>query len=398
MGVYYLFSYNLDLPGVNAKIIDKIKSFNELGLKVKGIVLYNSKEMNLDFLPDEYFEKHYFAPKNNNYKILKTRFLSPLNSFINNLMAVKQLYSNILTQKQISLLITRYGNSDYSSVWLMNKLKGNIIYESNTIEIEQMKLKYNGIFKSPLWITYDYLNEKYLGPVVLRKAKGVVCVTDEIAKYQQNRIGKRISPKVITISNGINVQLYKMADPTNSVSSEVNMIMLLGVDAPWNGLDKIAKSIASTSLNVKLYVVGKVSKTCESDKIIFCGQLDTEQTDKLISGKNIIAGIGTLALERKGIKEAAPLKVREYLSRGLPVVYSYHDTDIDRDSQFRDAYCVKLNYGDENIDIGYVIERIKAITSISNYPQKIREFALKNVDVKSKAIQYKQLIEEVGKN
>lgn len=40
-------------------------------------------------------------------------------------------------------------------------------------------------------------------------------------------------------------------------------------------------------------------------------------------------GIGTLALHRKGMKEASPLKVREYLAYGLPVILGYKDTDVD---------------------------------------------------------------------
>jgi hypothetical protein len=36
--------------------------------------------------------------------------------------------------------------------------------------------------------------------------------------------------------------------------------------------------------------------------------------------------IYTLALERKNMKEACPLKVREYLSYGYPIVIGYEDT------------------------------------------------------------------------
>ena len=38
--------------------------------------------------------------------------------------------------------------------------------------------------------------------------------------------------------------------------------------------------------------------------------------------------LGTLALHRKGMSEAAPLKVREYLLRGIPVVIGYDDPDL----------------------------------------------------------------------
>jgi hypothetical protein len=37
---------------------------------------------------------------------------------------------------------------------------------------------------------------------------------------------------------------------------------------------------------------------------------------------------GTLALHRKKMQEASPLKVREALAHGIPVVLAYQDTDL----------------------------------------------------------------------
>jgi hypothetical protein len=39
-------------------------------------------------------------------------------------------------------------------------------------------------------------------------------------------------------------------------------------------------------------------------------------------------GIGPLALHRKGMSEATPLKVRDYLMHGLPVLIAHDDTDF----------------------------------------------------------------------
>ena len=41
-------------------------------------------------------------------------------------------------------------------------------------------------------------------------------------------------------------------------------------------------------------------------------------------------GLGTLVLHRKDLSEASPLKLREYVAVGLPVVYAHVDPDIDR--------------------------------------------------------------------
>jgi len=398
MKVFYLFSYNLDLPGVNTKILDKISSFNNVGLQVKGLVLYNDKNLNLDFLPEEQFEKHYFSPERVKSRILNISVFSPLNTFLNNMKAVKELYETVLSKHPGSLIITRYGNSDYSSLWLIRKVKGNIIYESNTNEIEQQKIKFKGIFKSPLWVTYDYYNELYFGPKVLRKTKGIVCVTNEIALYQKKRVGEGGKTKVVTISNGINVGKYELAPTLGPELQEINLIMLLGVDSPWNGLDKITEAMSKQSSKIKLYVVGNVKHISENEDIIYTGQLSHGQITKLIVDKKICAGVATLALERKGITEAAPLKVREYLSRGLPVIYNYKDTDIDEVDGFNEKYCVKLKDNCDFIDLIFIENKLRKIVAINNYNASIKEFALEKVDVCRKSEKYKSLIDTIQLN
>jgi len=46
------------------------------------------------------------------------------------------------------------------------------------------------------------------------------------------------------------------------------------------------------------------------------------------------AALGTFGLYRKGMDEACPLKVREYLACGLPVIGAYRDTDIPDEADY----------------------------------------------------------------
>ena len=389
-----MFSYNPGLPGVNNKVIDKIYSLKKVGLDIKGIVLYNEKELNLTHLPDELFEKHFYINKTYNNRLLKTKFLSFLNSAVQNFHSTKDIYKKYLSKKKIDFLILRYGTSDYSMKWLIKKLDGKIIFESNTNEVEQLKLRYKGLFKTPSWISYDYLNEKYLAPRILKKVAAVICVTDEIARYQKKRIGS--GPKIITISNGINTESFPIAPVINIGSGEIKLLMICGGDVEWHGLDKIAPYLAKT--NFKLYVVGKVTPKYSNENVVYTGELSLSEIADLINKEKVCCGVGSLAIERVGLKEAAPLKVREYLARGLPVIYSYNDTDIDRDPAFRDTYCIKLDYGFTQVNLEKITTKLKGITAIEDYNIKIREFALKNVDVNSKALQYKALLSTLNSN
>jgi hypothetical protein len=50
--------------------------------------------------------------------------------------------------------------------------------------------------------------------------------------------------------------------------------------------------------------------------------------------RNATIGIGTLALHRKNMEEACPLKTREYLANGLPVLIAYKDSDLSGKEEF----------------------------------------------------------------
>lgn len=394
--ILYLYQFNTQLPGVNIKVKEKIEALAANGVDIKGLILYSDKSTDKKIFDGGLFEKQYFVIENSVKRIFSSRLFSPVNSFLRNLKAIKKLYKEAISSRKFKYIIARYGTSDYSTLWFVKRLEGNIIYESNTNEIEQLKLSYKGIFNSPLWVSYDYWNEKVFGPIVLRKAKGLVCVTKEIENYQRTRIGDHKFPVIKTISNGINVSSFPIA-PSLENTGQYNLLMLLGVDVAWNGLDKIAKPILKDNFGIKIYVVGDVRREYESDSIVYCGQLNNEEISKLIISEKIHAGIGTLALERKGITEAAPLKVREYIARGLPVIYNYEDTDLDADLSFREKYFIKIENSPGELNLEIIHKKLKSILSNTDCNLEIRKFAERAVDIKVKAIQYKNLIDEINK-
>jgi hypothetical protein len=64
-----------------------------------------------------------------------------------------------------------------------------------------------------------------------------------------------------------------------------------------------------------------------SPNITWHGVLDRKGVLEVLADADV--GVGTLALHRKSMQEACPLKMREYLAVGLPVMYGYQDPDID---------------------------------------------------------------------
>ena len=100
-------------------------------------------------------------------------------------------------------------------------------------------------------------------------------------------------------------------------------------------------------------------------------------------------GIGSLSLFKVNLKEASPLKTRDYLARGLPVVVGYHDTDLENHSEFN-PYFLRVPSDDSPIDINEIIKFYKKVYSIPNVNIKIRELAERYLNTK---VKMKELID-----
>jgi hypothetical protein len=77
--------------------------------------------------------------------------------------------------------------------------------------------------------------------------------------------------------------------------------------------------------------VGDEGKS-SSPNIFFYGAMQSSEYREIAT--KCVAGVGTLNLSAKKMEEASPLKVREYLAMGLPVITRYRDVDLDPTSDY----------------------------------------------------------------
>ncbi len=102
--------------------------------------------------------------------------------------------------------------------------------------------------------------------------------------------------------------------------------MLLGYPAAWAGVDKaIALAEAMPELDLHLVGAGVPDGPLPANVRVY-GRLPRDGYRDVLASADF--GIGPLALHRKGMSEASPLKVREYLLHGLPVLTAHEDTDF----------------------------------------------------------------------
>ncbi|MGO4108820.1 glycosyltransferase [Paenibacillus sp. YAF4_2] len=187
------------------------------------------------------------------------------------------------------------------------------ILEINTNDLTEMRMERN--------VRYYY--HVLTRSRVLRAASGYVFVSGELAK--ERHFAKYVRDRTI-IGNGI--RLDEIA-PVPVVSNESPRFVFIGsAGQTWHGVDAIA-AIAAIRPQWQFDIIGVEAAELGANvpsNMSFHGKLTSSQYQPLMDRADI--AIGTLALYRKQMHEASPLKVREYLANGLPVITAYKETDF----------------------------------------------------------------------
>lgn len=120
--------------------------------------------------------------------------------------------------------------------------------------------------------------------------------------------------------------------PPASETSPVELAFIGSARTPWHGIERIGE-LARLFPDWRIHVIGDdasiwptLSPLPAPANLIFHGSLLRERYLRLLA--TTTAALGTFGLYRKGMQEACPLKVREYLALGLPVLGACADTDI----------------------------------------------------------------------
>lgn len=190
------------------------------------------------------------------------------------------------------------------------------VVELNTLDLSEfyalIKLEKN--IKSVL----RYAAYKFLRGFVLRNVAGVVSVTNEINKDQNN---VKFNKPSIAVPNGINLSTYTNLKVIPQEKIRPGLFFIGTPGQPWHGVDYI-EVLAEKMKDIDFHIVGIEGEN--STNIYYYGYLDTAEYKKILSKCSIC--IGSLGLHRINMKEACPLKVREYLAYGYPIILGYHDT------------------------------------------------------------------------
>ncbi|WP_010516297.1 glycosyltransferase family protein [Croceivirga radicis] len=190
--------------------------------------------------------------------------------------------------------------------------KYKLVLELNTDMASEYKLQSKQSIKYFLrYIYFLFTKEK-----LFKGVSGLAAVTFGIAK------ATNIKDKELGVFPN-SIDIFQYPDyPNKSINR--NIVFIGSPDMPWQGFDiliKLAERLPAITFN--LIGVSKINIEVPSN-VIFHGFMKNDEYLSLLYSAT--ACIGTLALFRKNMEEACPLKVREYVACCKPVILPYKDT------------------------------------------------------------------------
>jgi glycosyltransferase involved in cell wall biosynthesis len=221
---------------------------------------------------------------------------------LNRIRAATQMVKSIQAFKP-DMIYLRYGMYVYPTHQLMNIAP--VVEEINTNDLTQHE-GLGGI--------YSFYNCLTRG-IFLRLVSGLVTVSQELAV--SSAFAKYQKPTCV-IANGIELEKFSTLPPASN--SVPHLAFIGSPNNHWHGVDKIinlAKQIPDIVIDLIGY--GELPEYHPLPKNIqLHGYLSMEQYQTILASAD--AAISSLALHRVGLEEASPLKSRECLAFGLPLI------------------------------------------------------------------------------
>jgi hypothetical protein len=206
-------------------------------------------------------------------------------------------------------------------------------------------------------VLYNY-SQSYVAEVTA----GVVSVSTELLEKYGG-----VESKACVIGNGYDFSFERSLSTNENIRPQ--LIFVGSKEQGWSGIDKLIK-MAELLPEMDFHFVGAYLSGCDSINFQSYGFMVGGKLEKLYQKMDF--GIGTLALHRKSMEEASPLKVREYVAYGLPVIAGYVDTDLEGVPYF-------LNIGNYENNVYDSVDKIREFVKYwfkNGFPYKDAELRL----------------------
>lgn len=216
------------------------------------------------------------------------------------------------------VFVLRYYFHDPYQYAFVRRAKCPVYFVHHTLEVPEMFSSHSlpGYLRG--------VGDMLLGPATLRRANGIIGVTREIADYECARANLDKEHSFV-YPNGVEYTNTVIDDNRSGIPE---FLFVAGTFAVWHGLDDLLETLKISRENIRLHLVGHVPErerlTAQNDqRVVLHGSMGHAEIRTLAAACDL--GLSSFRLDRNNMKQACTLKVRDYLSMGLPVYAGYED-------------------------------------------------------------------------
>jgi hypothetical protein len=234
------------------------------------------------------------------------------------------------------IILIRYYVHDPFQKSFVRKAGNKVFLVHHTLEAPELRAAgFKGKLRAAI--------ENFLAPATIQAARGLVCVTHEIMKYERMRARANHLPGFV-YPNGIHFKELKLDDCTRG---EVPSFLFVASDfSSWHGLDLLLQASARSTEPYQVHLIGNISNedltnAKKDPRFVIHGKKSQDEIGE-IAAKCWIS-LSSFALFRQNMQEACTLKVRESLMMGLPVYAGYRDVFPKDFIFYREGPCEMAN-------------------------------------------------------
>ena len=191
------------------------------------------------------------------------------------------------------------------------------------------------VWKGLVFSVADWISCQF----VLRKADGLVSVTQDILDYHMRRAFLKDVPSVV-VPNGIDLRRFPLV--RDHREGKVKLLFVASTFFAWHGLTALLNSLADfrDRDSIELHLIGDVGQSDRrlidqrklAGSVRLHGRLDLLQLRHRLEQADV--GVASFGLGEAGLREACTLKVREYLAAGVPVYSGHRDVAFPKTFDF----------------------------------------------------------------
>jgi len=354
MKVLYLVIGGVESPGVQNKILSKVKAFNNVGIDTRGLFFTFS---DLEKVEDKY---EIIPLKIKIPKLVSGKFFWRLLYFYRDKYTYTRI-NEIVQKYQFDVIIFRYSGSNYALKKFARDYSKKIIFEFNArILIDLIKYNVHNSFLDK----YKIFSEKKYFPSVMKHAKAIISVTKDILIDEVKRA--KVELPTLVLGNGVDLTKIKIRKAPEYDGKLIKMCISIGAsNQSVFGLERLANSIAAYngSQKFEVYIAGRfdikkldeLNNICGKSIFFSEGLLNANQLQDLYASCHL--AFAALAMYILDANYSSSLKVNEYLASGIPFFLAYIEPVLSEIKGIEKYYCMfekKSSLLDMNIVIDFL--------------------------------------------